>query len=209
MSTLPGPAALAISSSTSPASRSVDSNFVPAGARKRSWNCCAPEAGKISRPSRGPTTTTMATVTTAYSPDQQAPHGPSRSSVFARPSRADDPPGPGARSCVRTVGLQQPDGEHGHERARQQERRDHRAAHRQRQRHEQRPRHAGHEKRRHEDGDHGQHRQQPRHHDFAAGVQDRSRDRCAASGRACGCFRSRPSPRPRGCRPPAPDRRAS
>ena len=53
-----GTGRLLISSSTSVASRSVDSNLVPAGARKRSWNWLTPPAGKISRPSVRPTATT-------------------------------------------------------------------------------------------------------------------------------------------------------
>ena len=55
------------------ASRSVDSNFVPAGARNRSWNWLTPLGGKDLAAEREPDdATTTPTVTTAYSRDQQA-----------------------------------------------------------------------------------------------------------------------------------------
>ena len=168
------------------ASRSVDSNFVPAGARNRSWNWLTPPAGKISRPSESPIATTTATVTAAYAMASSQRAGARRCRIAPRRSRSRSTQ---SAACVAVrsrsrVRLKQPDRQNRHERAREQEGRDHREADGQRQRNKERARHAGHEERRDEHRDHGQHGEQARPHDFARSRPAR-RGRRARPGARC------------------------
>ena len=166
------------------ASRSVDSNFVPAGARKRSWNCldaARREDLASERRRRRPTTIADRDART-YAATSRPRAGARRwsSAAEAMPQPVD--PVVGVRFCAgrRVRAPSSHTDEHRHERAREQERRDHREADRERQRHEERSRDAGHEERRHEDRDDRQHREQSRHDHFAAGVEHAARDRRAA-----------------------------
>ena len=79
----------------------------------------------------------------------------------------------------RSPASQEPDGQHRHERAREEERRDHREADREREWHKQRARHARHEEGRDEHGDDREHGEESRHHHFPARVQHTFGDRDA------------------------------
>ena len=123
----------------------------------------------------------------------------------ARPSRAAC----GSASRAAMALSQPPDREHGHQRAREEERRDHGEADREREGHEERSRDARHEEGRHEHGDHRQHGEQSRHDHFAARVEHGARGRSFRATGGCECSRSPPSLHRRGCRRPAPGRPAS